>query len=403
MNVASYHILYLSSQFPTLLHPQTGVFSLERVRALARAGCQIAVIAPVLMSPHPRLATKPAQLARWLFRQARLADSSRMAEIEVRFPKWLCPPRPIIGWHLSAFLYAQIRRAALQTCAEFQPQVILSSWLPDGVSACLLGERLGLPVLCIADGTDVNEWPEKYPGWRYAQRILNQKASALIYVSEALRVTGAAHGLCPRSEAIIHNAVDVQAFKPRSEGQEDGNFSILAVGRMTRVKGHSVLLEAFVEFAHRLGKPARLTLVGDGPLRPALEKQAAELGITSVIRFAGAVAPEKMAAYYQATNLLCLPSFSEGLPCVVLEAMACGKPVVASKVGGVAELVDAQSGVLVPPGDSNALCEALLRVAAKTWDGQVIRKKIVDGFSWEQWTDKLIQLIHSVMLSQPVE
>jgi glycosyltransferase involved in cell wall biosynthesis len=271
------------------------------------------------------------------------------------------------------------------------------------VAACKLGERLGIPVLCIADGTDVNEWTKRYPSWRYARDILNDKASAIIYVSEALRQAGAANGLKPRSEAVIHNAVDVQVFKPSLDSRADGAFSILAVGRMIPVKGQQVLLQAFAEFARRLERPARLTLVGDGPLRQALTEQAAGLGIASMVRFAGIIVPDHMPACYLAADLLCLPSFSEGLPCVAVEAMACGKPVVASNVGGVSELVDDRSGILVPPGDPKALCEALLQAAGRSWDAGVIRHIIVDGFSWTQWTEKLFHVLHSVTATRTVE
>ena len=283
--MAGYRILYLSSQFPTKSNPQIGVFSVERLKALRRAGCQVGVVAPLLMTPPPGLVRRPSQLAHWLRNQTQLPDRSRLGEIDVRSPKWLCPPRPVFGWYLSEFEYAQIRRAALQAASELQPQVILSSWLPDGVAAIRLGKRLGLPVLCIADGTDVNEWPTKYPGWGHARKFLSNKASALIYVSEALRLAGVAKGLHPRYEAVIYNAVDVQIFKPEPESRENKIFSILAVGRMAPVKGYPVLLKAFAELTHKLGRPARLIFVGDGPLRQALEDPGCRFGD----RFNGAI------------------------------------------------------------------------------------------------------------------
>jgi glycosyltransferase involved in cell wall biosynthesis len=403
MNLENYRILYISSQFPTRANPQTGVFSIERVRALIRGGCQVSVIAPVLMTPHPNLIAKPGQLVRWYIEQARLPAQSRVAEIVVHHPKWFCPPKALFGWYFSAFMYAQIKPAVLRAAAELHPQVILSSWLPDGVAACHLGERLGLPTLCIADGSDVNEWPKKYSRWQYARGILNNKASAIIYVSEALRQTGKANGLSPRSDAVIHNSVNTHVFQPNPDKREDNGFSILAVGRMTPVKGYPVLLEAFAEFTRCLEKPTCLTIVGDGLLRPALEAQAAELGIASQVRFIGAVAPEQVPAYYQASDLFCLPSFSEGLPCVAVEAMACGKPVVASNVGGVSEVVDDQSGIMVAPGDPKALSQALLAATSRNWDPDIIRHKIVEEFSWSRWTEKIFKLIKNVLADQPEE
>jgi len=359
------------------------------------------------MTPPPGLVAKPGQLSQWLLRQSRLPVRGSQDGIEIYYPKWFCPPKPVFGWTIGIFITAQISWAVMQAAAELRPQVILSSWLPDGLAAIRLGKQLKTPVICIADGTDVNEWPDKYPGWRYAwryaRRILNEKASALIYVSEALRLAGASRGLQPRYEAVIHNAVDVQTFTLGPKSREDGIFSILAVGRMEPVKGHSVLLEAFSELTRRLERPIRLVLVGDGPLRPALQKQASRLGIAHAVQFAGVVHPEQMPSYYQAADLFCLPSYSEGLPCVAVEAMACGRPVVASQVGGVPELVDAQSGLMVPPGDSEALCLALLQAAGQKWDAQAIRQKIVDHFSWAQWTEKIFEVIQTVMAGESVQ
>ena len=399
----SYRILYLSSQFPSHINPHIGVFSVERVRALSRSGCQVTVIAPVLMTPPPDLVLKPFKLASWFMKQVQLPNYSRIEGVEVHQPKWIGPPKSIFGWTINAFEWVQIRRTSLLAAAKLKPQLILSSWLPDGVAACQLGKYLDLPVLCIADGSDVNMWPKTYPYWHYARDILNRHASAIIYVSDALRLAGKAIGLHPPIEMVIHNAVDVKAYEPSTNTRNDDTFSILVVGRMLPLKGHSILMEAFAEFSNRLGRESRLTFVGDGVLRHDLEQQAAQLGILPLVQFAGSVAPQQVIDYYQAADLLCLPSYSEGLPCVVIEAMACGKPVVASRVGGVPEVLDEQSGIMVPPGDPHALCEELLHAALRIWDTEGIRRRIVEHFSWTQWTEKLFQLIRLVIEVQSVD
>lgn len=395
--MVDYRILYISSQFPNQLNPQTGVFSVERVRALRRAGCQVTVVAPVLMTPHPGLISKPSRFIRWFFERSQLPGRGHLEDIDIRYPKWLCPPKPIFGWYTSIFQYAQIRAAAIQSANELQPQVILASWLPDGLMAGRLGRSLKIPVLCIADGTDVNEWPEKYPGWRFARERLNRQIDLIIYVSGALRDVGMNYGLCPPIDNIIHNAVDVEVFKPGSERPRDDPFTVLAVGRIVTVKGHHILLSAFAEFIQKFSRPARLILIGDGPLKPDLEHQARNLGILPFVQFAGVIDPQHMPTIYRSADLLCLPSFSEGLPCVAVEAMACGIPIVASSVGGVPELVDEHCGLLVPPNDPAALCQALLRAAASPWDSDVIRQKVVDHFSWVQWTEKIVRAVNQVM------
>lgn len=382
-------ILYFSSQFPTLHSPSRGVFSLQRVRALRRAGCDVLVVNPVDMTA---ILTRPGQAYRWMRNQAQHPCEMMLQGMPVYYPRWIYPPKRIIGWYSSYFLYFQVQNLVKKLAKSFLPDAILASWLPDAVAASLLGNTLHIPVLAIADGTDVNAMPDKYRAWNYARDILNEKADFLVFVSDALKSVGNSRGLSGRKSIVLHNAVDIHLFTPSSLVRNDGVFTILGVGRLIHAKGFQILLDAFAAFHRRLSEPARLILVGEGPQRNSLVQQAVDLGIRSSVEFVDPLEQEELVKYYQAANVFCLPSYSEGLPCVVVEAMACGKPVVASRVGGTPEVVDAQSGILVAPGDASALCEALLQAKNSVWNGEIIRKKIVDDFGWEKWAKTMIEL-----------
>jgi glycosyltransferase involved in cell wall biosynthesis len=139
---------------------------------------------------------------------------------------------------------------------------------------------------------------------------------------------------------------------------------ILCVGRLSSEKGHFVLFDT-LEILQKRGTEARLTLVGDGPLRQELEARRQGLPNPSGVRFTGSLNPVQVSEYYRACHLVVLASFSEGVPIVLMEALAHGRPVVATRVGGVAELVsDGTSGLLVSPGDAQELAEAIERVLA---------------------------------------
>ena len=391
----NHRILYFSSQFPNLRNPTMGVFSLQRVQALHDAGCDVTVVSPVLMTPPPYLVAKPVLAYRWIRSQAQQPFELPLQGITAHYPKWICPSKKIFGWYMSSFLFLQVRSAVTKLAREFYPDVILSSWLPDGVAACQIGDKLNIPTLAIADGTDVNQWPKTYRGWKYARDLLNKKVSTLIFVSEALREVGSSIGLYGRRNVVIHNVVDTNIFIPNSTGRDYSEFKILAIGRLEPVKGFDILLQAFANVYKRLNQQTRLIIIGDGPLRSDLEKIAFNLEISSAVDFMGSIPHEEMVTRYQTADLLCVSSYSEGLPCVIVEAMACGKPVVASDVGGVSEVVDAQSGILVTPGDPEALCEALLKAKDQDWDREKIRQKIVIGFDRKVWAEKVIQLINS--------
>lgn len=159
---------------------------------------------------------------------------------------------------------------------------------------------------------------------------------------------------------IVHCGVDVAAYG-RTPRQRFGQ-RVLFIGRLDPVKGVPLLLEAFAA-AREAHPDARLTLVGDGPARAALEAQATALGLQGAAEFLGYRAQAEVAELLEAADMLVLPSFAEGLPVVLMEAFASRIPVIASAVAGVPELVeDGVSGFVVPAGDLATLTERLGRL-----------------------------------------
>lgn len=157
--------------------------------------------------------------------------------------------------------------------------------------------------------------------------------------------------------------IDLSAFAYRTPTPHDGLPSVLAVGRLSAEKGFDVLIEALA-MLKREGAPQRLVLVGDGPLRASLENAATQAGIEDLIEFTGELPPAEVRAHLDRADLFCLPSFNEGLPISIMEAMAIGVPVVTTWIAGIPEL--AKSGVTaltVPPARADALAEALRRLA----------------------------------------
>ena len=386
-------VLYLSSQFPNPRSPNMGIFSLQRVLALQRAGCEVLVVSPLLMNPPPELMSKPDQFKKWIKLQSQVPQETQFQGVKVYYPRWICPPRKIIGWRMSQFLYWQIRRRVKKLTKTFKPDFILSSWLPDAIAAAKIAEHFRIPIMAIADGTDVNVWPEQYAGWKAARSFLNKKITNLIYVSRALKKVGTEKGLYGQKNTVIHNAVDIDLFKPDFSREESETYTIVGIGRFVKMKGFHHLLDAVSQLKDIIEKPLRVILVGDGPQLEVLRQMAIDKGISDSLEILPPMAQSELVKIYQQADVFCLPSFSEGLPCVVIEAMACGVPVVATDVGGVSEVLDDQSGILIPPGDSQALSKALLQSYHIEWDRDAIRAKIIKEFSWEIWIEKLFSLI----------
>jgi glycosyltransferase involved in cell wall biosynthesis len=161
---------------------------------------------------------------------------------------------------------------------------------------------------------------------------------------------------------VVHCGVDLDEFVPAPPdpaARSPQPARLLAVGRLVAVKGHGVLVEAVARLV-RDGLEVVATMVGEGPRRAGLEALARDFGVAERIRFTGAVGQDDIRRFYAEADVFCLPSFAEGLPAVLLEAMASGVPVVASRITGIPELVeDGVSGILVPPGRADRLADAV--------------------------------------------
>ena len=175
--------------------------------------------------------------------------------------------------------------------------------------------------------------------------------------------------------AVVRCGIDLSAFTYRAPLQHDGLPTVLAVGRLSAEKGFDVLIEALASLK-REGTPQRLILVGDGPFRSSLANAAANAGIAELVEFTGELPPAEVRAHLDRADLFCLPSFSEGLPISIMEAMAVGVPVVTTWIAGIPELAESgMTAVTVPPARSDALADALRLLA----DDPKLRRRLAEA------------------------
>lgn len=251
------------------------------------------------------------------------------------------------------------------------PVLVHAHFATDGLAALPLARALGVPLITSLRGYDVTRSREallrsgRLSWMRYAlrRRRLMERGSLFLAVSDALCRRAVAQGF-PEARTLTHyNGVDLSHFRPGERPPEPG--LVLFVGRLVEKKGVALLLKAF---AHVIAaRPeARLRIVGDGPLAPALRSRAAALGIAAAVEFAGALPADEVAAQLRRAWLLAAPSLTasdgdaEGLPNTVVEAAASGLPVIASDHSGIPEAVeDGRTGLLVPEGDVEGLAHTI--------------------------------------------
>lgn len=236
--------------------------------------------------------------------------------------------------------------------------------------------RLGLPVLVTLHGSDINihrEWWERAGAGpasrRYPRRLLElgrHNNVRFIAVSEAVRARAIAYGLPAATIRVCYIGVDTQRFRRAEARLGERPPRILYVGRMVEKKGAQILIEAFAALCRLLAK-AELVMVGDGPLLEAFRARARAVG--APVQFLGRQPSDVVLREFQRASVFCLPSITadngnaEGLPIVVMEAQACGVPVITSARGGATEgIIDGVTGIAFPERNVAALTQALVRV-----------------------------------------
>jgi glycosyltransferase involved in cell wall biosynthesis len=187
---------------------------------------------------------------------------------------------------------------------------------------------------------------------------------------------------------VVHMSVDTDRFVPPAAGRTDGRLRILDVGRLVPEKGAPVLLDA-VDLLTQRGTDVELRLVGGGDLGEELTRIIAERGLAERVTLVGSVGQDDIVAQYHWADVFCLPSFQEGLPVVLMEAMATELPVVTSTINGIPELVkDGSNGYLLPPGRADLLADALEKLASdpelRRQLGNQARTDVIDGFSLDR-------------------
>jgi glycosyltransferase involved in cell wall biosynthesis len=277
--------------------------------------------------------------------------------------------RAINGWVSSRELYRRLR--------AFVPELVLAYWVyPDGYAALLAARKLGVPCVVGALGTDIHV--RSGINVRFTRKTI-AGVDALLTVSEDMRRTTIAQfGAAPERVHTIINGINTAVFFPipQSEARRllglapDGEL-IVYVGRLVATKGLGELIASMKHLATE--RPTlRLALIGDGVMRAELHELITAAGLTQRVILPGGLPPEEVAKWINASDLLTLPSWSEGYPNVVVEAIACGRPVVATDVGGTREIINPSNGILIAPREVAPLIAALRRTLETSWDHAAI-------------------------------
>jgi len=308
-----------------------------------------------------------------------------------------------------AYAWSGIAPDFLRRVARRRPALVHAHFGPSGVLAMPLCRRLGVPLVVSAWGYDVTVSDRELARGGYIGKIYVRRRKQLrrphiqhLAISRFMAERLQSLGVSPRQITLHYAGIDTERFQPSA--QTDRENVALFVGRLVAKKGCEHLLAAMSRVQQQLPE-ARLAIIGDGPLRADLERRANELGV--VVEFLGAQPSDVVRDWMRRARVLCVPSItapngdSEGLPTVVIEAQACGLPVVGSRHAGIPEaVVDGETGFIADERDVDGLTAGLRRLLTdhdlQRSFGQAARDHVCRNFDIRRQSVRLERFYDSV-------
>jgi len=379
-------IAVVTRYFPSSAEPWQGRSAYQTLRVLAREA-DVRVFFP------------NAAYTSWLKPRSRSYDkldpSYGPPDVQVSYHDYPALPlvsRPMNGWMAARVLLPHVR--------SFAPDLIFSCFLyPDAYAALSIGKALEVPVVAMSIGSDINRIGDPISAMH--TRTVLRESDFVVTVSGDLRAKAVSMGASPQKTRAIINGCDLSVFHVlnRLEARQKLHVdpaaeAVVYIGRMDVKKGLRELVEAAASL-HDERPNLHVYLVGEGPDRTIIESDIQARNAAGYIHALQSCAPDDVAVWMAAADLVTLPSYMEGCPNVVLEALACGRPVVATNVGGIPEILSDDSGLLVPPRDPVALAQALASVLDKSWDAAAISTR--GSRSWNAVAAELLEIFESLV------
>ena len=392
-------IVVFSTLFPNSAQPNAGVFIRER---MFRVGKKIPI---VVVAPSPWF---PLQSLLRRFRPHFRPDApvyEEMMGVQVFRPRFFCIPcafKFLDGFFMALGSLSVMRQ--LKNTFEFN--VIDAHFgYPDGYAATLLGKWLNVPVTITLRGTEVPHAKEKLRRFFLVKALGN--ATRLFSVSTSLKKHAVSLGIPEDKIRVVGNGVDLEKFKPVEKESvrkvldiNDTSKVLITVGALVERKGFHRVIDTLSSLIRHHPDILYLIVGGasaEGDWTERLKQQVEELNLNKYVHFLGPRPPEELKNILSAADLFVLPTRNEGWANVLLEAMACGLPIVTTDVGGNAEVVCSQElGIIVTYGDSKKLLSAVEHALTKNWDRQYILD-YAGANSWDSRVDILVDEFEKIV------
>jgi teichuronic acid biosynthesis glycosyltransferase TuaC len=398
-------VLLLSGLYPNVTNPYFGIFVHNQVRQLSKAGCCVKVISPVPLVPQ-LLQFK----SKWKT-YAKIPEATIIDGIEVIYPRYVRPPGAWFHGISCYTMYAGINKIVRPIIKEFRPDILHAHRAtPEGFVGKLLSKKYGIPLVCSLRGSDINVFPYRDRLTMTLTRRVLSNGHRLISVSGTLKAAAESISSPQTPIRVIYNGCATSNISfdgskrlahRASLGISQNDKVLIFVGNLIKTKGVFELLDSFSRLSS--SRPnLYLIIVGTGSEQNKIEKFIASAALDKRVFLTGAVPHSAVSGWLSVADIFVLPTYNEGLPNALLEAMACGLPAIATRAGGIPEVVeDGKSGILINSQDCNSLSTAieylLTHEAVAAEMGMAGKQAVEANFSWERNAAETIMIYKEVL------
>jgi len=361
-----------------------------------RPNTEVVVVSPIPYFPHW------LKSARWGVANG-IPAKDKFGELGAEYPRYFLIPKISMIWHaFSIFL------GSLSCVSKLHKQrkidcIDAHFIYPDGMAAVLLGKWLHIPVIVSARGTDINSFPNYWTIRPMIQWTL-RKANHVIAVSDSLKEIIVELGVPAEKISVIPNGVDEKRFQPAPVEEAKLKLNLptasnilVSVGALIPSKGHDLVIRAFANVISKHPR-IRLYILGKGEQKEVLEKLIADLHLENSVFLMGKRPNDELRFWYSAAFASCLASSREGWPNVVTESLACGTPVVATKVGGIPNILHSNELGILVERNVDAITQGIEIALASRWARTAISKQTL-ARTWDVVAEEVEKVIKSSIQS----
>lgn len=388
------NLVTISTLYPNKNDPKHGIFVHTRLRHLLHSYPEITatVIAPVPWFPFS------SKMFGEYAKYAHVPAKENIDGITILHPKYLVIPK--IGMYITPFFLARSIKRVFKTLLINQHIDIIDGhyFFPDGVAIEKVAAQFNIPFTCTARGTDINLIPT-FPKARKMLQSVFTNAAHMMSVCQALKDEMVGLGVDEKRVSVMRNGVDLSLFNPSDNDEQyalkqalglSTPHLIVSVGWLIERKGHHLIIEALQELP-----TVTLAIAGSGPDLESLKKLARQLGVDERVQFLGALSQPELNSWFRCADLSVLASSREGWANVLLESMASGTPVVATKVWGTPEVVRSRAAGVLVERTPSAIAQGVTNLLSNKPSRDDTRR-YAEQFSWNETCDGLYNIFVSI-------